>query len=124
MTAQPHRPNTLLVLRHTPYGRGPGRSGVEAALAFAAFEQNISLLFLGTGTLQLLPNQSGRDMGHKSISKMLASLPLYDIPHVYVDVVSATRYGVDLRTSPVPAKTLDKNGIQQLLSKAQHILSF
>ncbi|NND66731.1 MAG: sulfurtransferase TusC, partial [Halioglobus sp.] len=89
----------LLIIRHSPYGSGLARAGVDFALACGAFEQNITLLFTGPGVLQLKDQQSGSALGLKDIGKQLASLPLYDIASVCVDADAGARYALDCNSS-------------------------
>ena len=113
----------LLVIRHSPYGSGLARAGVDFALACGAFEQNITVLFTGAGVLQLQDQQSGAALGLKDIGKQLASLPLYDIESVCVDAEARARYAVDLDSSPVPAQVLDAKAVRALIAQHEHVIS-
>ncbi|MAT93985.1 MAG: sulfurtransferase complex subunit TusC [Halioglobus sp.] len=114
----------LFVMRHAPYGAGPARAGLDAALAAAAFDQPVDLLFMGDGVLQLLPQQDGAALGVKTRGKQLAALPLYDIEHVYVDAQAAARYALDVTQAPLPAQALDADGMAQLLQDCDLLLGF
>ena len=85
----------LLVFRRAPYGGSSARAGLDFALAAAAFEQPVSLLFMDEGVWLLQPGQDAAAIGARSIEKTLASLPLYDIESLYVDAESALRHGLD-----------------------------
>lgn len=113
---------TLVVVRRSPYGSSLARSALDAALALAAFDQPVKLLFLGEGVLQLVPEQDTQGTGAKNVSKLLASLPLYDIETVYSDMASAQRYGVDLSEAPVPAEGLSTEQLRQMMDACDHIL--
>jgi len=115
---------TLLILRRSPYGSSLSRAGIDTALAFAAFDQEISLLFAGDGVLQLLPDQDTGLAGVRNLGRLLASLPLYDIEQVYVDAAAAARYGVDLADAPLATVALDGDGIRRLLDDHDHLLGF
>lgn len=114
----------LVVVRRPPYGDSLARSAIDAALAAAAFDQPVDLLFLGDGVLQLLPQQDPAGVGRKSIARLLASLPLYGIDQVYVDTAAATRYCFDPDDSPVPAVPLDTAAIRKLLRQRDNLLGF
>lgn len=114
----------LVLVRYPPYGNSLARVSLDVALAAAAFDQEVSLLFLGDGVLQLLPEQDSRALGMKNQGRTLASLPLYDIDRVYADVDAATQYNIDLQLSPVNALPLDKAGIRELLDSHDHLLTF
>ena len=118
------RKRLLLLIRHSPYGSSLARASLDVALAAAAFDQPVSLLFTGDGVLQLLPDQDSEALGIKNPGRLLASLPLYDIEQVYVDAGAAARYQVDLAASPVPARALDRQGINALMDQHDHLLGF
>ena len=114
----------LIVLRHSPYGSGLAKAAVDTALASAAFEQTIDLLFIGDGVLQLQSDQDSHSKGMKNVGRQLASLPLYDINHVYVDAQAVARYNIDLSTAAVQTHELDSNEMHQLMSGYDHLLGF
>ena len=114
----------LLVLRHSPYGSGLAKAALDAALASAAFDQAVDLLFIGDGVLQLQPDQDSHTLGVKNMSRQLASLPLYDINHVYVDSEAVARYNMDLSQAPVHTRQLDGPEIHQLMIHYDHLLGF
>lgn len=114
----------LVVIRHSPYGSSLAKASLDVVLAAAAFEQNIALLFLGDGVLQLIPHQESSALGKKNIGRQLASLPLYDIDSVYVDAEAAARYNIDLTTSPVDTQSISMGEIHQLMTEFDHILGF
>ena len=114
----------LVVIRRSPYGSSLARAAVDTALAAAAFEQPVKLLFIGDGVLQLLPKQDSQRIGAKNLGRLLASLPLYDVETVYIDAAAATLYGVELTGLPVTTQALDGAGIHQLMTSCDHILGF
>jgi tRNA 2-thiouridine synthesizing protein C len=114
----------LVVVRHSPYGSSLARASLDVALAAAAFDQPVSLLFAGDGVLQLLPGQDCTSLGVKSLGKLLASLPLYGIEQVNVDAEAAELYGLTLEDSPVKARALDREGMSQLVHCHDHVLGF
>ena len=86
---------TLLLCRQAPYAGHLGRAALDAALAAAVFEQDLSVLFMDEGIWQLLPQQNSAQIGRKSIASTLESMPLYDIAHFYVDLESVRARCVD-----------------------------
>ena len=118
------RKSSLVIVRHTPYGSSLGRTSLDAALAMAAFDQPVQLLFLGDGVLHLLPEQDSHAIGVKNIGKLLAALPLYEIASVYVDAGAVQRHGLDLELAPLPCQALDPSGIRALMTDSDHLLGF
>lgn len=111
-----------MVLRHSPYGSGLARASIDLALAFAAFEQDIELLFLGDGVLQLLTQQDSASIGRKNAGKMLSSLPLVDIETVYVDADALARHGLSEADLILPVKPVSGDALRQLLANCDHLL--
>jgi tRNA 2-thiouridine synthesizing protein C len=114
----------LVVVRHSPYGSSLARASLDVALAAAAFEQPVKLLFMGDGVLQLLPEQDSQAIGQKNIGRLLSSLPLYDIDMVYADAEAVARHGIDLGSAQLPAQALDEHAMQQLMISCDHLLGF
>jgi tRNA 2-thiouridine synthesizing protein C len=124
MMARNERKKLLVVIRCPPYGSSLARASLDVALAAAAFDQQVKLLFLGDGVLQLLPDQDSRTLGMKNQARTLTSLPLYDIEQVYADAEAASSYRIDLQAAPVPALPLDTRELQQLLGTHDQLLGF
>lgn len=122
--AAPNGKSLLLLIRHSPYGSSLARASIDVALAAAAFDQAVSVLFVGDGVLQLLPDQDTGEKGARNLGRLLASLPLYDIEQVYVDAEAVARYHLDLDTTPVAARSLDRKAMSQLLLSHDHLLGF
>jgi tRNA 2-thiouridine synthesizing protein C len=116
--------SVLIVLRHSPYGSGLAKAALDVALANAAFEQAVDLLFLGEGVLQLMPGQATDKLGITSTGRQLASLPLYEVNSVYVDREAAEQYRMDLAKAPVATKVLDRREVHQLMNHYDHLLGF
>lgn len=116
--------SVLMVIRHSPYGSSLAGAALDAALASAAFEQPVDLLFLGDGVLQLQTNQDSQAQGVRNKGKVLASLPLYDIERVYVDAEAAGRYNLDISAAPLDAEALEPAGMRQLMVAYDHLLGF
>jgi tRNA 2-thiouridine synthesizing protein C len=120
----PIKKSVLIVLTHSPYGTSLARASLDVALANAAFEQPVDLLFLGDGVLQLQPDQDGKSLGIKNRGRQLASLPLYDIDSVYVDAEASDRYNLDLKHAPLDSQAVDPEKIHELMVTYHHLLSF
>lgn len=116
-------PSVLIVIRHSPYGSMLGKAAIDIAMAAGAFEQAPTLLFVGDGVLQLMPDQNTKASGHKSIAKHLASFPLFDIDSIFADAEACQHHGIDLQVAPCQAEMLNDDGIHSLMSNHQHVLS-
>jgi tRNA 2-thiouridine synthesizing protein C len=114
----------LVVIRKSPYGSTLARAALDTALAAAAFDQAVQLLFMGEGVLQLLPDQDSRTIDKKSIGKLIDSLPLYDIESVFVDASALQRFAIAAEELPQSLELMDDAAARDLLSQHHHLLSF
>jgi tRNA 2-thiouridine synthesizing protein C len=118
------RKSILVVSRHAHPGSSLPRSALDTALAAAAFDLPVALLFLGEGVLQLLSAQDSSAAGVRNLRKVLDSLPLYEIETVYVDAAAAAAFGLQRDALPPQAEWLDAPGMQALLARHDHVLGF
>lgn len=114
----------LIVCRHPPYGQSLARDALDMALATAAFDQKIALLFLGDGVLQLIDAQNGGAIGQKSHAKQLSALPLYDVDALYVDARSLGERGLDSADLVLPVQLLSDTEIASLYAAHDIVLGF
>lgn len=82
----------LILQRHAPYGSSLARDGIDFALTSAAYDQNLSILFMGDGVFQLVNQQDSKAIQLKNHAGALEVLPLYDIENLY-----AIREDLELR---------------------------
>lgn len=114
----------LFVFSHTPYGASTAKEGLEAALAAGAFDQDVSILFIGDGVWQLMQNQHTEDVGRKNHQKMAQALPMFGIDNIYIDQQSLTERGLALSEIALNGETINSSDTQTLMQNAKHILSF
>jgi tRNA 2-thiouridine synthesizing protein C len=112
----------LVVFRSAPYGDSRGRAGLEIALAFAAFEQPITVLFMGEGVLQLLPEQDTTELGARNLGKTLASLPLYGVETLHVDADSLDSYGIAVDSLPEGCTVIGSEALAALMRQHDHLV--
>ena len=124
MVNNPDKKRLLVVIRHSPYSTSLAKASLDVVFAAAAFEQDIEILFLGEGVLQLLPEQDSSGLGRKNVGRQLASLPLYDINSVYVDTDAISRYNIDLTTLSVDSTPVNAEAMRQLMETSHHLLGF
>lgn len=118
------RKSLLVVSRHAHPGSSLPRSALDTALAAAAFDQPVTLLFQGEGVMQLLSAQDSRAVGVRNLRKVIDSLPLYEIETVFVDAAAAASFGLAGDSLPAGAQWLDAVGMRALLARHDHVLGF
>ena len=112
------------MVRQPPYGNSLARASLDTALAAAALELPVRLLFMGNGVLQLLPDQQSDAAGVKNIGRLLASLPLYDIESVYIDAAAVTRFAIEPDDLVLPVQPLDAKAMHRLIDASDHVIGF
>ena len=122
--AELSRKSLLLVFRRPAYGSGLARGGYDLALAAAAFEQPVSLLFMDDGVWQLLPDQQPGQIDAKSIESTLASLPLYDVESLYAEQRSLDARGLAAADLAAEVAVVDEARLRELMSSHDQVLVF
>ncbi|TCT18884.1 sulfurtransferase complex subunit TusC [Thiobaca trueperi] len=84
----------LYLNRRAPYGSIHAWEALEVVLIGAAFDQDVSVLFLDDGVCQLIKGQDTKGIGMKNFSPTYRTLGDYDIRKIYVDRVSLERRGL------------------------------
>jgi tRNA 2-thiouridine synthesizing protein C len=118
------RKQFLIVCRHPPYGNSLARDALDVAMATAAFDQQVAMLFLGDGVLQLCNAQDGAAIEQKSHDKQLSALPLYDVDELYVDAHSLRAHGLEATDLALPVQLLTDEEIARLFADHTVVLGF
>ena len=116
--------NILLISQQAPYGSSASKDFLDAALAFAAYDQDISLLFLGDAVYQLLKNQQPeQSIGQKNLNAQYAVLPMYDIEKVFVDDADLKARGLTQEHLAIDVALLDQSEVQALIHNSDVVLT-
>ena len=113
----------LYLLRQPPYQSSLAREALDMVLATAAFDQQVSLLFINDGVFQLQNTQQAERLEQKNISKTLQALALYEVESVYYCQASVAQRGLDITALYSAAKALKLEACQALMSKADKVIS-
>lgn len=117
-------PQVILVhCQRSPYSDSLARTGIELAMATAAFDQPIALLFSGDGVWQLLDDQAPPE-GTKHHGKLVSALPVFGVDALYVDEQSLLNRGLKLDDLCIQARAIDAAGIRTLLCASLCVYNF
>lgn len=86
----------MYINRKAPYGSIYALESLEVVLIGAAFEQDVSLAFIGDGVYQLTKNQNTDGIGMKNFSPTYSALGDYDVNKIYVEKESLEERGLTL----------------------------
>jgi len=120
----------LFILQQSPYQSTLAREALDFALASAAFDQQVELLYVDDGVYQLLAQQESLNtFAQKNIEKTLQSLSLYEIETVNICQASAKSRGIEqlalnLSSSELTVNYLNHEAIAKLIQQADKVFRF
>jgi len=114
----------LYVNRRAPYGTSYALEAIDAVLIGSAFDQDISLLFIGDGVFQLKRDQDTTDIEMKNFSPAYSVFEMYDVEKLYVSKEAMAARGLKKRDLVVDVEVLSDNTIKNLMDEHDVIFSF
>lgn len=114
----------LYVNRRAPYGSIYALESLEVVLIGAAFEQDVSLLFLDDGVYQLKKGQDTSESDMKNFSPTYRALEMYDVEKLYADKESLEQRGLTEEDLIVPVEVLSREQVKDLMDQQDVVLSF
>lgn len=121
MSAQRTR-SVLVVCRSAPYGRSRARDAIDLAMAFAAFEQPVTLLFLGEGVFTLAGGQQP-PAGIRHLGKLLGTLADYGVGQVFADVTALAERGLAVRALALAAEPANDDTLRELFATHDRVIT-
>jgi len=114
----------LYVNRRAPYGTIYALESLEVVLIGAAFEQDVSLAFLGDGVYQLAKGQDTKALQAKNFSPTFRALEDYDVTKLYVEKEALEARGLTAADLVVPVEVVDAARMAEIMEAQDVILSF
>jgi tRNA 2-thiouridine synthesizing protein C len=114
----------LYVNRKAPYGTIYALESLEVVLIGAAFEQDVSLAFVGDGIYQLTKGQNTKGIEMKNFSPTFRALEDYDITKLYVEQEALQARGLSEADLVVPVEVVSAQRMAEIMESQDVILSF
>ena len=114
----------LFVNRRAPWGTAYALEALDAVLIAAAFDQDVSVLFVDDGVYQIKKGQDTRAIGVKNCSPAYGALATCDVDKLYVERESLEARGLGERDLLVPVRVLGAKEVAELMDQQDVILSF
>jgi tRNA 2-thiouridine synthesizing protein C len=114
----------LYVNRRAPYGSIYALESLEVVLIGAAFEQDVSLAFLGDGVYQLTKGQDTRGLEMKNFSPTFRALEDYGVTKLYVEEEALQARGLSEADLVVPVEVVSAERMAGIMEAQDVILSF
>jgi len=114
----------MFVNRKAPYGTVYALEGLEVVLISAAFDQDVSMVFIDDGVYELVKGQNTKAIDVKNFSPIYRALEGYDIEKLYVDDESLKARGLTTERLLVPVEVLNSAQIGELMDQQDVVISF
>ncbi|MDH3613744.1 MAG: sulfurtransferase complex subunit TusC [Gammaproteobacteria bacterium] len=113
----------MYVNRRAPYGTIYALECLEVVLVAAAFDQDVSVVFLDDGVCQLKKNQDTTGIGMKNFSKTYGALDDYDVEKIYVEKESLAARGLTADDLVIPVEVLAADDLRDVMAQQDVVIS-
>jgi tRNA 2-thiouridine synthesizing protein C len=117
------RKKFMFVNRTAPYGSVYALESLEVVLITAAFDQDVSLVFVDDGVFQLKRGQQTKGIETKNFSPAYRALEGYDVEKLYVDEASLLARGLTPGDLIVDVTVLPSRELGALMDDQDVVLS-
>ena len=113
----------MFVNRKAPYGTVYALESLETVLISAAFDQDVSVVFMDDGVYQLKKEQDTAGIGMKNFSPTYRALEGYDVEKLYVEKESLDARGLTADDLVVPVEVLSSKELSKIMEQQDVILN-
>ncbi len=114
----------MYVNRRAPHGTIYAQESLEVVLVGAAFDQDVSVVFLDDGVYQIKKDQDTSAIETKNFSKTFRALEMYDVEKLYVEKESMEARGMTEDDLNVPVEVKTSEEIGRLMEEQDVVFSF
>lgn len=114
----------LYVNRRPPYGTIYALESLEVVLIGAAFDQDVSLAFVGDGVYQLTKGQDTKALEVKNFSPTFRALEDYDVNKIYVDAEALRARGLKESDLVIAVEVVSTERMAEIMDSQDVVLSF
>ena len=113
----------MFVNRKAPYGTIYALEVLEAVLISAAFDQDVSVVFLDDGVYQIKKGQDTKAVNMKNFSPTFRALEGYDVEKLYVERDSMEARGLTADDFVVPVEVLSSADLADIMADQDVIIT-
>ena len=114
----------MFVNRTAPHGTVYALESLEVVLITAAFDQDVSRVFIDDGVWQLKKGQQTKGIETKNFSPTYRALEGYDVEKLYVERESMAARGLTESDLIVDVNVLSASELGSLMAEQDVVLSF
>ena len=107
----------LFIMRHFPHYSSHVQETLDQLLTTAAFDQNVSLLFVDDGVCQLKAHQNPKNILLKNSAAIFQVLDVYAIHNLYVEAESLSAKGLNESDLILPVKLIRRAAVNDLMQQ-------
>jgi tRNA 2-thiouridine synthesizing protein C len=113
----------MYVNRRPPYGTIYALECLEVVLIAAAFDQDVSVVFVDDGVYQLKKNQDTTAIGMKNFSNTYRALDDYDVEKIYVEKESLEIRGLTAGDLIIPVEVIETENLREIMAQQDVVIS-
>jgi len=113
----------LFLNRRAPYGTVYALESLEVVLISAAFDQDVSVVFMDDGVFQIKKEQNTEAINMKNFSPTYRALEGYDVEKLYVEKESLEARGLTEDDLVVPVEVLDSKALGELMDAQDVVIT-
>ncbi|WP_022942859.1 sulfurtransferase complex subunit TusC [Psychromonas hadalis] len=113
-----------IINRCLPHGSAQGRESLDLTLAMSAFNESLSLFFIGDGVYQLLDGHDPTECLQKHFQPLFKMLELYDVENIYVCQQSLLQRAITEDQLMIEVTSVDTQTLKTNLALQDQLLSF
>jgi len=113
----------MYVNRRAPYGTIYALECLEVVLVAAAFDQDVSVVFVDDGVCQLKKNQDTTGIGMKNFSNTYRALDDYDVEKIYVEQESLDARGLTAEDLIIPVEVVAADNLREIMAQQDVVIS-
>ena len=113
----------MYVNRKAPYGTIYALECLEVVLVAAAFDQDVSVVFVDDGVCQLKKNQVTEAIGMKNFSNTYRALDDYDVEKIYVEAESLEERGLTAEDLIIPVEVVAADNLREIMAQQDVVIS-
>lgn len=114
----------MYVNRRAPYGTVYALESLEVVLIGAAFDQDVSMVFIDDGIFEIKKGQDTAEIGMKNFSPTYRALEMYDVEKLYVSQESLAERGLTEDDLLVDVEVMPDSQIADLMDEQDVIFTF
>lgn len=114
----------MYVNRKAPYGTIYALEGLEVVLITAAFDQDVSMVFMDDGVFQIKKDQDTKGINMKNFSPTYRALEGYDVEKLFAEKESLEARGLTKDDLVVPVEVVSSAELADMMDEQDVVVTF